>query len=92
MSDATTSMFSRRCLCRSAGRSPPKCLSPKDAAKGLMCQLPPVMPLGVLRQRAEKTQPWATKALISCAIQVGKRDRADVTSLSSEAGNFERSF
>ena len=42
--------------------------------------------------RAGKTQACITKAQISFAIQVGRRERADATSSSSDEGNLTRSL
>ena len=57
-----------------------------------MCWLPSRAPLGVRRWRDGRTQTRATRTLISWAIQVGRRDRADAISLSSDAGSLARSF
>lgn len=57
-----------------------------------MCWQPSRAPLGVRQWRDGITQPWVTRALISCVIQVGRRDRADATSFSSDDGSLARIF
>src|SRR5471030_403050 len=67
---------------------PPRCPSPEDEAGGLMHQRPHQGRPDARWPRAGKTQACITKALISFAIQVGRRERADATSSSSDEGNL----
>ena len=57
-----------------------------------MCGRPRRACPGVRRGRAGRTQPWVTRALTTWAIQVGRRDRADTTSFSSDAGSLAHSL
>ncbi len=57
-----------------------------------MCWQPSRAPLGVRQWSYGITQPWVTRALISWVIQVGRRDRADATSFSSDDGSLARIF
>src|SRR5471030_2295664 len=71
---------------------PPRCPSPEDGAGGPMHQRPHQGRPDARRPRAGKTQACITKALISFAIQVGRRERADATSFSSDEGNLTSSL